>query len=490
MVARQGRSSLGAFGAIVPRSAGSRRSSALRLDWPGRVWEPGKADHSGRESAATVESAGTKPSPAVAASEPPHGRLILGDALDVATSLARDGFGGTVDMVYVDPPFASQAAYVYEARLDGPADGRVLRAKAYDDRWEGGGVATYLDMLAPRLESLVELLAPTGTIWVHVDYRASYLVRLILDEMLGREAFVNEIVWRRAPNLGRQAASSQFGRTLDTIVVYGRSDRAVLVPPTRLEPIQTSAIRWDDAGRPFVAAPRGDYTDGSIERLDREGRVHRTASGKVYIKYFLLQNSDGEWCRERRIDALWTDVRPLRHAASGERTGFPTQKPRALLDRIVSCASPPGGFVVDLFAGSGTTGESAYALGRRFVLGDGSPLATATARARLLRAGASIEMQDCGRTSPVADAPRVAVDRVGSCVRVRLVAPLEPLAWAVGSVADARAPLRTAWHSERVPGTRARRVLDEALFEHPLGPLAVRVWNDDGTVGTWVEEVA
>jgi hypothetical protein len=373
----------------------------------------------------------------------------------------------------------------------------VVRARAYDDRWSDG-IGDYLDMLAPRLEALTRLLSPSGTVWVHVDWRASYLVRLLLDEILGRDAFVNEIVWRRAPNLGRQAASHQFGRTLDTIVVYG-GPRFRLSLPTRLEPIDPAAVRRDEAGRPFTSAPRGDYTDESIARLEQEGRVHRTASGRVYIKYFLVENAEGVLCRERRVDALWTDVPPLRHAPVHERTGFPTQKPRALLDRIVACASPPGGLVVDLFAGSGTTGESAHALGRRFVLGDASPLAVATSRARLLRAGVPLSLESCvgnaGATagSPVeagqaGETPAVRVTRDGATVHMRLEAPSEPLAWAVDTSFDPARPFRTAWHSERAPGARPRpaeRVAVIDASEHDAhGPIAVRVWYDDGRVAT------
>jgi DNA modification methylase len=426
-------------------------------------------------------------------------RLVLGDALQTAGALVSEGLAGRVDLVYIDPPFASQAAYVHEARLDGPADGRVVRAAAYDDRWEGEGLGGYLDMLAPRIDALVNLLSPTGTIWVHVDWRASYLVRLILDELVGREAFVNEIVWRRAPNLGRQAQSHQFGRTLDTIVVYGRQGGVRLAPPTRLERIAASAVRWDDQGRPFTAAPRGDYTDQSIARLEKEGRVHRTATGKVYVKYFLVKDEEGALCRERRVDALWTDISPLRHASPAERTGFPTQKPRALLDRIVSCASPRGGLVVDLFSGSGTTGESAWALGRRFVLGDASPLALATARSRLLRAGAPLVLQECGSSSEArsearppgeAGAPSVVAGRQGERVRVELREPVEPLAWAVDPAYDASRPFQAVWHSERVPGARARPAAREAILERMSAtrPLAVRVWYDDGAVATRLME--
>jgi DNA methylase len=418
-------------------------------------------------------------------------RLIQGDALDVAVQLAGEGLAGQVGLVYVDPPFASEAVYVHEARVDGPADGRVVRSKAYDDRW-GGQLPAYLDMLAPRLEALTHLLSARGTLWVHVDYRAAYLVRVLLDEILGRDAFVNEIVWRRAPNLGRQAASHQFGRTLDTIVVYGGPD-ARLVPPTRLEAIEPGAIKVDAEGRSFTTAPRGDYTDESIARLDAEGRVHRTASGKVYIKYFLVKDEAGVWCRERRVDALWTDVAPLRHAKPAERTGYPTQKPRALLDRIVTCATSPGDLVVDVFGGSGTTGESAHALGRGFVVGDASALAIATARARLLRAGVPLVVEALGDVrAPQGAPPRVSVEHDLLQTRVRLVEPAEPLAWAIdlapaGAGASVpAAPFRTAWHAERSPGTRAVPACCEAVLPPSRGPLEVRVWYDDGSVGTQV----
>jgi DNA modification methylase len=517
MVARQGRHRRATRAASIPRG--------LRLLWPERRWQPGEAaesrepgkhvvpDASAADSAAgtgqpaaqaaasmvTLESVdasdssrardenrgGPGPSPAS-----PSVRLVHGDALDVARALVAEGLQANVDLVYLDPPFASESAYRYEARLDGRADGRVVRSLAYDDRWEKDGIGAYLDMLAPRLEAAAGLLSARGTIWVHVDYRASYLVRLLLDEIMGRDAFVNEIVWRRAPNLGRQAASFQFGRTLDTLVVYGGPD-ASLTPPTRLEPIEPKAIRYDDQGRAFTAAPRGDYTDESIRKLDGEGRVHRTASGKVYVKYFLVPNGEGALCRERRVDALWTDVPPLRHARPEERTGFPTQKPRALLDRILTCASPPGGLVVDLFAGSGTTAESAYALGRRCVTSDASFVSLATARARLLRAGAGLVVQRCGGAHPPeAPAPEVRAEQGDGRTRIELVAPAEPLAWAVTAI---EAPFRTAWHSERTLGAKARPAVREAWIPHAprqlVGlaerrALAVSVWHDDGSVGS------
>ena len=357
-----------------------------------------------------------------------------------------------------------------------------------EDTWNGrtGGLGAYLDMLAPRLEALADLLAPKGTIWVHLDWRAAYLVRSILDEVLGRDAFLNEIVWRRAPNLGRQATSGQFGRTLDTLVVYGKPG-ATLTPPTRLEPIDEASIRWDDEGRPFTSAPRGDYTDASIAKLDAEGRVHRTASGRVYIKYFLVKNADDVWCRARRVDALWTDVPPLRHAVASERTGYPTQKPRALLERIIECATPPGGIVVDAFAGSGTTAVAAHALGRRAVLSDRSPVAVATARARLLRDGAGLRIE---RAEGALEAPesevRVEVSAASAesgadHVAVTLLEPREPMAWALGTLHEG--VFTCAWHAERVLGAKAVAARREAVVERTKASV-VRVWGDDGSMTT------
>ncbi len=417
--------------------------------------------------------------------------LFFGDALDAADVLhAR---GERAHLVYVDPPYASQADYVAEARLDGFADGRTRRAVAFNDKWRGpDGVGAYLDMLAPRLEAAADLLRDDGSLWVHLDWRSAYLVRALLDEIFGRDAFINEIVWRRAPNLGRQAASAQFGRTLDTILVYGKKD-AKITPPTRLEPIDAGAVRFDDQGRGFTTAPRGDYTDASIEKLDREGRVHRTSTGRVYIKYFLVKDNAGNFFRERRVDALWTDVPPLRHAKTSERTGYPTQKPLALLDRIIRCATPVGGVVVDFFSGSGTTAEAAVRAKRRAVGSDKSPIAIATARSRLLRAGTAptieaIATSRSGTTPSGGDLPRgearASLDFHSGGTRVILLEPSMPLAWAVDARgANARETFHASWHAERTLGA-APATVPTFVDVGPEGksPIRVRAWGDDGTL--------
>jgi DNA modification methylase len=440
---------------------------AVRLHWEGREVEVKAPPLSGVRGWENSGKAGTT--------------LMLGDALDCAGALLANGLEGKVDLVYLDPPFASQADYTLEARLDGAADGRIDRRAAYGDRWnkEQGGVAAYLDMLYPRLHALYRLLREDGTLWVHLDWRANYLVRVLLDEIAGRDAFLNEIVWKRAPNLGRQAASAQFGRTLDTLIVYGKP-KATLRPPTRLERIEPSAVRVDDEGRPFTTAPRGDYTDISIAKLEKEGRVHRSPGGKVYIKYFLEVLPDGGHARARRVDALWNDIAPLRHVGAQEKTGYPTQKPRALLERVIASGTDPGGLVVDLFSGSGTTGEAAHLMGRSVILGDASPVAIATARARLLRAGAEPTLQTCNKNFAIDAKIEVkSKKKVDGSYDVELLSPTEPLAWCIDAE-EAGAVFTRSWHSERQPG---RTTVPCAMHANvPRKPRSVRAYDDGGTV--------
>jgi hypothetical protein len=158
---------------------------------------------------------------------------------------------------------------------------------------------------------------------------------------------------------------------------------------------------------------------------------------------------------EARLDGP-ADGRVVRAQAFDDRWGDVLGR---ALDRIVACATPPGGLVVDLFSGSGTTGESAHALGRRFVLGDRSPIALSTARARLLRAAVPLAVQSCGSLrAPAGKAPRLHLERDGPTLRIALREPREPLAWAVGALEErkGRGPC-ALWHSERAPGRRRVR---------------------------------
>jgi hypothetical protein len=151
---------------------------------------------------------------------------------------------------------------------------------------------------------------------------------------------------------------------------------------TPLAAIGRRGYRQEPDGRVFKTAPRGDYTDASIARLEREGRVHRTRTGKLRIKYHLEQRG-GMVVERRLLGDVWTDIPDLMHARGGERLGFPTQKPEALLERIIACGSDPGALVVDVFCGSGTTAAVAHRLDRRWLVCDNAANAVGATHRRL-----------------------------------------------------------------------------------------------------------
>lgn len=391
------------------------------LVWPGKYQEDGSLTavprvslpfqviESVNESRATRESRKTRTFSLFDAYEGDPGdsfedgwrnKLIWGDNLLVMGSLL-ERFAGKVDLIYIDPPFATGADFSFTAQigddssLESTKQQSLIEEKAYRDTW-GRGDGSYLGMLFPRLHLMRDLLGADGVLFVHCDWRVNSMVRVMLDEVFGRDCFRNEIIWRRAPNLGRQAAAKQLGRVIDTILAYTKSPGALFRgdTPYRSKEVplgrngRPEGARWDDRrGLFFTLAPRGDYTDESIAKLDAEGRVYRAEGGQVYIMYFLRKGEDGKWYKDQPVDTLWDDydVRPLRHCTRDELDiGYDTQKPQGLLQRIVSWATPPNALVADFFCGSGTTLAVAEQLGRRWIGCDLSRWAMHVTRKRLL----------------------------------------------------------------------------------------------------------
>jgi len=273
-------------------------------------------------------------------------RLIHGDNLAVVEALPDS----TVDLIYIDPPFGTGASQrgrghlVYEDGLDDP-DALVA--------W-----------LGPRLEHSRRILQPHGSLFVHLDYRCVHYLKVALDRLFGRDRFVNEIVW--GYSIGGKSPRC-FGRKHDIILWYART------PDYAFYPDAVRVPRKPNSHMRVVRDPDGSLVQEKTHR--KTGKVYRypVDAGKVPEDY-------------------WTDIETL-NRSSRERTGWPTQKPERLLERIVCAASQPGDLVADWFCGSGTTAVVAHRLERRFFAVDASADAIATTAARLAEAGCEVAVE-------------------------------------------------------------------------------------------------
>jgi site-specific DNA-methyltransferase (adenine-specific) len=279
--------------------------------------------------------------------------LVRADACELGAYVAA----GSADVAYLDPPFKVEkrfgARVVKGTRAHGPV--------AYDDTW--ASLEAYLAWLEERIAVAREALSPRGTMWLHLDARAVHEAKVLCDRVFGARRFRGEVIW--VPGNGSKSKSGP-GIGHQTLLLYARG----------AEPIwngKDAALR-----APFAATSQSMH----FKRSDDEGRRYRDriVSGKTY-RYYADEG--------RAIGSVWTDCpamaanTPLR----AETTGYPTQKPLKLLDRIIRATSDEGSLVVDPFAGSGTTLVAAAAAKRTFAGFDVGELAIATVRARLDAAG-------------------------------------------------------------------------------------------------------
>jgi site-specific DNA-methyltransferase (adenine-specific) len=269
-------------------------------------------------------------------------RVLLGDNLELLAGFADESF----QLIYIDPPFNTGRSQTRSSRRSERSEtgnlgfqGKryqqvVTQVLAYDDEF-----ADYWGFIEPRLAEAWRLLADTGTLYLHLDYREAHYAKVLLDALFGRECFLNEIIW--AYDYGARS-KSRWPAKHDTILVYVKN-------PARYH-FDSSAVDRE----PYMAP--GLVTAEKAER------------GKL------------------PTDVWWhTIVSPT----GKEKTGYPTQKPAGILRRIITASSREGDWVLDFFAGSGTTGAVAAELGRRFVLIDQNPEAIAVIEKRLTALGAS-----------------------------------------------------------------------------------------------------
>jgi adenine specific DNA methylase Mod len=309
-------------------------------------------------------------------------RLIWGDKKYVLPSLLPE-FAGQVNLIYIDPPFDTGADFSYTATVPDSDESftkepSLLEQKAYRDTW-GRGLDSYLQWFYETAVMLYELLHERGGLYVHLDWRMVHYVKVVLDEVFGADNFRNEIRWRRQLVRGAKATSRQYARNSDSMLFYSKSAswcwNGAYKPYD--ESFVKSKFRPDAAGRLYRDCDLGDYSEESIREFERQGKIYLTASGKKrLIRY--LDEEKGE-----ALGDIWTDI-PEVNSMAEERTSYPTQKPEALLERILKASSNEGDLILDCFVGSGTTAAVAEKLGRRWIACDLSRFAIHVTRKRLL----------------------------------------------------------------------------------------------------------
>ncbi|MCL2482805.1 MAG: site-specific DNA-methyltransferase [Propionibacteriaceae bacterium] len=331
-------------------------------------------------------------------------RIYWGDNLQVMSHLLKE-FRGKIDLIYIDPPFDSKADYKKHITLQGhsaDSDASAFEEKQYGDIWSND---EYLQFMYERFILMRELLSDTGSIYVHCDYHRNQYLRCLLDEVFGATHFVNEIIWRRKQ--AQAWASSQFGVTNDTLLFYSKTSSRVFNPIySRHDENTQKYIRerfvYDDGdGRKYMKSPLVNpmdrpnlrYTFHGIqpprtgwlykqERMEelfqRNELVMPTVpTARIYRKIF------ADEYKGQVIQNIWMDI-PIVNPMAIERIDYPTQKPEALLERIITASSDPGDLVFDCFMGSGTTQAVAMRLGRRFIGADINLGAIQTTTKRLI----------------------------------------------------------------------------------------------------------
>ncbi len=300
-------------------------------------------------------------------------QLFCGDCINILDRFNDDTF----DLIYIDPPFYSQRYY---EMIWGDSAERY----AFEDRWRGG-IQTYINYLTERVRKLHAKLKPTGTMYVHLDWHITHYMKIELDKIFGYGNFRNEIIWCYR---GGGVPRKDFARKHDTILRYSKTDDYFF-------DVENVRIPYSD-----------DVMDSPVSRFDKSYRKN-----KVYEGY--RPNEKGKHPED------WWPIQPLMPSDKTERLGYPTQKPLALLNRIVLSSSKPEDIVLDAFCGCGTTLESAQTLGRKWVGIDVSQSAIRVVQDRVKKiVGPSVEIHGM----------------VETVKELRAIDPFEFQNWAINAV--------------------------------------------------------
>jgi adenine specific DNA methylase Mod len=337
-------------------------------------------------------------------------RLIWGDKKYVLPALL-DEFAGQVDLVYIDPPFNVGTDFSFATEVPEDPDftdsapyrfikePNAMEIKAYRDTW-GRGLDSYLPWFYDTIVLLRELLANSGSMYVHLDYHVGHYAKAVLDEIFGEKYFESQIIWQRVTS---HSDKKGFGLNHDMILMYAKGDSFVWKPqytPHDETYIKSHYTQFDEQGRRFrwdnataagpgparrffgkiIEPPPGTHWRWSQENIDKlisEGRIELTSKGMPQYKRYLDE------MKGKVVQSVWSDINPVNSQAI-EDTSYSTQKPETLLERIIQASSNENDLVLDCFCGSGTTAAVAEKLNRRWITCDLGRFAIHTARKRLL----------------------------------------------------------------------------------------------------------
>lgn len=331
-------------------------------------------------------------------------KIFWGDNLQVMSHMLKE-YRGKIDLIYIDPPFDSKADYKKKIEIKGvgkaETDSTSFEEKQYGDIWTND---EYLQFMYERIILLRELMSSSGNIFVHCDWHKSSYLRIICDEVFGNNNFVNEIIWKRKG--GSSNPSKQLDVATDTILWYRKTELAIFNAqfskdsPETQQYIEERFNNVDENGRRFMKSPivSPNYRENLIyeykgytppangwsisrelmEKWDADGKLYFPERGnRIYRKIFLDEYPG------QPVSNIWTDIFVINPMAL-ERLDYPTQKPEALLERIIKMASNEDSLVFDCFMGSGTTQAVAMKLGRRFIGADINLGAIQTTTKRLI----------------------------------------------------------------------------------------------------------
>ena len=435
--------------------------------------------------------------------------LLRGECISVCAYLKEKGV--KLDLVYIDPPFDSKADYVksiflrrnpkvaeavkqLEQSLPDFEELKAFEEKMYGDKWEK---ERYLNWMYENLLAIKSIMSENASIYVHLDYHIGHYVKILMDEIFGEVNFRNEIIWKRAT---AHSDAEFYGNNYDTIYFYTNSadyvfnnvyqpyDDAYIARFSRQDP---DGRKWDSGNITAKGLSGGGYEYEykgykslwrmpleTMQRMDAEGRLHFTKTGGIRSKVYLDELPG------MPAQAMWTDINPVNSQAA-ERVDYATQKPEALLERIIKASSNEGMTVADFFCGSGVTAAVANKLGRKFITCDIGLNSIETARDRLKNNGAKFDVLEVKDGVSLYRNPAQTMDNIKRVIKgLRNEDGLDKM-WE-GSINDSKYGLVPVYIPNLTDATTRilskhlmRRIIHEAMPDLPENTKKVKVFYSD-----------